>query len=41
MASMFDKEMVEEIADVIGKECAVVGVRQALTPVVNVVRDCR
>ena len=41
MASMFDKEMVEEIADVIGKECAVAGVRQALTPVVNVVRDCR
>lgn len=41
MASMFDKDFVEEIADVIGKECAVVGVRQALTPVVNVVRDCR
>lgn len=41
MASSFDKELVEEIADVIGKECAVAGVRQALTPVVNVVRDCR
>ena len=41
MASMFDIESVEKIADVIGKECAVAGVRQALTPVVNVVRDCR
>ena len=41
MASMFDDEMVSRIADVIGKECAAVGVRQALTPVVNVVRDCR
>ena len=41
MASMFDDEMVSRIADVIGKECAVVGVRQALTPVVNIVRDCR
>ncbi len=41
MASMFDAELVERIGDVIGKECAVVGVRQALTPVVNVVRDCR
>ncbi len=41
MASMFDDELVERIGDVIGKECAVVGVRQALTPVVNVVRDCR
>ena len=41
MASTFDSQLVEKIADVIGKECAVVGVRQALTPVVNVVRDCR
>ena len=41
MASMFDDDMVERIADVIGKECAVVGVRQALTPAVNVSRDCR
>lgn len=41
MASMFDTEAVEKIADVIGKECAAVGVRQALTPVVNIVRDCR
>ena len=39
--SMFDSETVEKIADAIGKECAVAGVRQALTPVVNVVRDCR
>ena len=41
MAAMFDDRMVEEIADVIGKELAVVGVRQALTPVVNIARDCR
>lgn len=41
MASMFDDGMVSRIADVIGKECAAVGVRQALTPVVNIVRDCR
>ena len=41
MASMFDDEMVEKIGDAIGKEVAVVGVRQALTPVVNIVRDCR
>lgn len=41
MASSFDTDLVERIADVIGKECAVAGVRQALTPVVNVVRDCR
>ena len=41
MAAMFDDDMVEEIADVIGKELAVVGVRQALTPVVNIARDCR
>ena len=41
MASTFDDELVAEIADVIGKECAAVGVRQALTPVVNIARDCR
>ena len=41
LASMFDDDMVERIADVIGKECAAVGVRQALTPVVNIARDCR
>ncbi|MBE6648965.1 MAG: beta-glucosidase [Ruminococcaceae bacterium] len=41
MASTFDDEIVERIGDVIGKECAVVGVRQALMPVVNVSRDCR
>ena len=41
MAAMFDDDMVERIADVIGKELAVVGVRQALTPVVNIARDCR
>ncbi len=41
MASSFDDGLVARIGDAIGKECAVVGVRQALTPVVNVVRDCR
>ena len=41
MAATFDDELIEKIGDVIGKECAAVGVRQALTPVVNVVRDCR
>ena len=41
MASTFDDELVARIGDVIGKEVAVVGVHQALTPVVNVVRDCR
>lgn len=41
MASMFECEAVEKIADVIGKECAVAGIRQAIAPVVNVVRDCR
>lgn len=41
MASTFDDELVAKIGDAIGKEVAVVGVRQALTPVINVVRDCR
>ena len=41
MASMFDDDMAAQIGDAIGKECAVVGVRQALTPVVNIARDCR
>ena len=41
LASTFDTDLVDRVADVIGKEVAVVGVHQALTPVVNVVRDCR
>lgn len=41
MASTFDDELVEQMGDIIGKECAAVGVRQILTPVVNVARDCR
>ena len=41
MASTFDDELVARIGDAIGKEVAVVGVHQALTPVINVVRDCR
>ncbi|MCR5042143.1 MAG: glycoside hydrolase family 3 C-terminal domain-containing protein [Clostridia bacterium] len=41
MASSFDPALQEEVADVIGKECRAVGVRQVFAPVVNVVRDCR
>lgn len=41
MAATFDPALVGEIADMIGKECAVVGVRQVFAPVVNIARDCR
>ena len=41
MASSFDPDMTERIADVIGKECNVVGVRQVFSPVINLVRDSR
>ncbi len=41
LASSFDPEMVEKVADVIGKECNAVGVRQVFSPVVNLARDCR
>ncbi len=41
LASTFDPELVKEAADVIGKETAAVGVRQALAPVVNIARDVR
>ena len=41
LASSFDPELVGRIADVIGKECAAVGVRQVFSPVVNLSRDCR
>ena len=41
MASTFNDDIVARIGDAIGKECAAVGVRQALTPVVNIARDCR
>lgn len=41
LASTFDPELVKEAADVIGKETAAVGVRQALAPVVNLSRDVR
>ncbi len=41
MASTFNDELVYEIADAIGKECRAVGVRQALSPVVNIARDVR
>ena len=41
MASSFDPALVRRIGEVIGEECAAVGVRQVFSPVVNVVRDCR
>ena len=41
LASSFDPALVERVADVIGKECAAVGVRQVFSPVVNLARDCR
>lgn len=41
MASTFDDALMGDVADVIGKECAVVGVKQALAPVLNITRDCR
>ena len=41
LASTFDPALVARVADVIGKECAAVGVRQVFAPVVNLARDCR
>ena len=41
LASSFDPALVERVADVIGRECAAVGVRQVFAPVVNLARDCR
>ena len=41
LASSFDPMMVERVAEVIGRECAVVGVRQVFSPVINLTRDCR
>ncbi|MBQ7688582.1 MAG: glycoside hydrolase family 3 C-terminal domain-containing protein [Clostridia bacterium] len=41
LASSFDPALMEKVANVIGKECAVVGVRQVFSPVVNLTRDCR
>ena len=41
LASSFDPAMTERVANVIGRECAVVGVRQVFSPVVNLARDCR
>lgn len=41
LASSFDPALVERVADVIGKECSAVGVRQVFSPVVNLARDCR
>ena len=41
MASSFDPALVRRIGEVIGEECAAVGVRQVFSPVVNLARDCR
>lgn len=41
LASTFDDTLMDKVADVIGKECAAVGVHQVFAPVVNIVRDCR
>ena len=41
LASTFDPELVKAVGDVIGKETSVVGVHQALAPVVNIARDVR
>lgn len=41
MASTFDDDLISKVANAIGKECAAVGVRQVLSPVVNITRDCR
>ncbi len=41
LATTFDPALVERVANVIGKECRAVGVRQVFSPVVNLVRDCR
>ena len=41
LASSFDDELVGKVANVIGRECSAVGIRQVLSPVVNVCRDIR
>lgn len=41
LASSFNPGLVEQVADVIGKECSAAGVRQVFSPVVNLARDCR
>lgn len=41
MASTFDDNLMSRVANAIGKECIAVGVRQVLSPVVNITRDCR
>ena len=41
LASSFHPAMVARVGDAIGRECAVVGVRQVFSPVINLVRDCR
>ena len=41
MASTFDDELMGKVADVIGMECAAVGVRHVFAPVINITRDCR
>lgn len=41
LASMFDDELLTEVADVIGKETAAGGVKQVFAPNVNICRDSR
>lgn len=41
LASTFDDALVNQVANVIGRECRAVGVRQVLAPVINISRDCR
>ena len=41
LAATFDPILMERIAGVIGKECRARGIRQVLSPVVNIARDVR
>ncbi|MBE7068712.1 MAG: beta-glucosidase [Clostridiales bacterium] len=41
LASSFDDELMEKVSDVIARESRVVGVRQVLTPNINICRDVR
>lgn len=41
LASSWDPEMVEEIAQIIGKETRTRGIHQALSPTINIARDTR
>ena len=41
LASSFNDELASQVADVIGKETRAAGIRQVLSPVVNISRDAR